>query len=103
VTAAQAAAAGWDGGRLRTFQRGARTAMALRTVWDSTAEAAQFCDGLRGWAAGRFGPATRAGSTLRWSGSAQRTALLCAGPRVAWLSAPDRPTLDRLVAGLGAP
>jgi hypothetical protein len=103
VTAAQAAAAGWDGGRLRTFQRGPRTAMALRTVWDSTAEATQFCQGMRGWATGRFGPATRAGSSLRWSGSAQRTALLCAGPRVAWLSAPDQPTLNRLLTGLARP
>jgi hypothetical protein len=103
VTAAQRAAAGWDGGRLRTFLRGDRTALTLRTVWDSDAEATQFCGAMRGWATGRFGPATPAGSTLRWSGAGQRTALLCRGPRAAWLSAPDRPTLDRLVAALGPP
>jgi hypothetical protein len=103
VTTAQAAAAGWDGGRLRTFQRGRATALALRTVWDSGAEAAQFCAAMRGWAGARFGPATRAGTSMRWSGRAQHTALTCSGSRVAWLSAPDRPTLTRLGSALGRP
>jgi hypothetical protein len=103
VTAAEAAAAGWDGGRLRTFQRGTSTTLALRTVWDSTTEATQFCNAMRGWATGQFGPGTRASGSLRWSGVGQRTTLLCRGPRVAWLSAPDRPTLDRLQTGLGTP
>jgi hypothetical protein len=58
---------------------------------------------MRGWATARFGPATRTGPTPHWSGPAQHTALLCRGPRVAWLSAPDRPTLDRLSTGLGGP
>jgi hypothetical protein len=103
VTAAEAAAAGWDGGRLRTFQRGPSTALALRTVWDSTAEATQFCDAMTNWASARFGSGTRAAAILRWSGAGQRTALSCRGPRVAWLSAPDRPTLDRLTAALAGP
>ena len=101
VTAAEAAAAGWDGGRLRTFRRGASTALALRTVWDSGAEATQFCDAMRGWAGARFGAAARAPGSLRWSGAGQRTALVCRGRGVAWLSAPDRPTLDRLQAAAG--
>jgi hypothetical protein len=103
VTTAEAAAAGWDGGRLRTFQRGTHTALALRTVWDSTAEATQFCNAMRGWATSRFGSATRASGSLQWSGAGQRTALRCTGPRVAWLSAPDRPTLSRLQSSLGPP
>ena len=103
VTTAEAAAAGWDGGRLRTFQRGSHTALALRTVWDSTAEATQFCNAMRGWATGRFGSATRTPGSLHWSGAGQRTALRCTGPRVAWLSAPDRPTLNRLQTSLGPP
>jgi hypothetical protein len=103
VAAAETAAAGWDGGRVRTFQRGDRTALALRTVWDSSAEAAQFCGAMRGWGRGRFGSGTRAGDVLRWSAAGQHTALRCGGARVAWLSAPDRPTLDRLLAGLGGP
>jgi hypothetical protein len=103
VTTAAAAAEGWDGGRLRTFQKGGSTALALRTVWDSATEAGQFCDGLRGWASGRFGASTQAAGGRRWSGDGQQTALLCGGARVAWLSAPDRPTLDRLVAAAGRP
>jgi hypothetical protein len=103
ATAAAEGAAGWDGGRLRTFQRGGSTALALRTVWDSTAEATQFCAAMRGWGNGRFGASTRVAGAQRWSGSGQRSALLCRGPRVAWLSAPDAATLDRLVAAVGSP
>jgi len=103
VTMAERAAAGWDGGRVRTFQRGDRTALVLRTVWDSAAEADQFCGAMSGWAGGRFGTGARAGAALRWSGAGQQTALLCRGARVAWLSAPDRLALDRLTAGLGGP
>jgi hypothetical protein len=103
VATAQRAAAGWDGGRVRTFQRGRSTALVLRTVWDSGTEATQFCGAMRGWATARFGPAAPTGTTLGWSGAGQHTTLRCRGPRVAWLSAPDRPTLDRLEAALGAP
>jgi hypothetical protein len=97
---AEAAAAGWDGGRLRSFQRGNGTALVIRTVWDSRAEAAEFCRAMTTWATSRFGPAAGA---RRWSGAGQQTTLRCAGDRAAWLSAPDRPTLDRLTAALGAP
>jgi hypothetical protein len=102
ATDAATGAAGWDGGGLRTFQRGDRTALAVRTVWDSTGEADQFCGAMRRWAGGRFGSPTRA-AALRWSGAGQHAALRCGGARVAWLSAPDRPTLDRLLRGLGGP
>jgi hypothetical protein len=103
VTTAEAAAAGWDGGRIRTFQRGASTALVLRTVWDSGAEASQFCAAMRGWATGRFGAAAGTAATLHWSGAGQQATLSCQGSRVAWLSAPDRPTLDRLSGALGRP
>jgi hypothetical protein len=103
VTAAEAAAAGWDGGRLRTFQRGPRTALVLRTAWDSAAEAGQFCTAMRRWASARFGSATRSAGTLRWSAAGQQTALACGATRATWLSAPDRPTLTRLVTALGTP
>jgi hypothetical protein len=103
VATAAAAAEGWDGGRLRTFQRGSRTALALRTVWDSAAEATQFCGAMSGWARGRFGSVTRTPGALRWSGDGQQTALVCRGARVAWLTAPDRAGLDRLLGGLGGP
>jgi hypothetical protein len=97
---AGSAAEGWDGGRLRTFQRGNGTALVIRTVWDSRAEAAEFCRAMTTWATSRFGPAA---SARRWSGAGQQTTLRCSGDRAAWLSAPDRPTLDRLSAALGTP
>jgi hypothetical protein len=103
VTTAQTAAAGWDGGLLRTFQQGRRTALVLRTAWDSAAEAGQYCGAMSNWATARFGSPTRTAGTLHWSGSGQQTTLACRGPRVVWLSAPDRPTLDRLAGGLGGP
>jgi hypothetical protein len=97
---AAAAAEGWDGGRLRTFQRGNGTALVIRTVWDSTAEATAFCRAMTTWATSRFGPASGA---RRWAGAGQQTALRCSGAHAAWLSAPDRPTLARLSAALGSP
>jgi hypothetical protein len=59
---------------------------------------------MRSWATGRFdAPGGGGAGARRWSGPGQQTALLCRGPRVAWLSAPDRPTLDRLVTAVGSP
>jgi hypothetical protein len=97
---ADAAAEGWDGGRLRSFQRGNGTALVIRTAWDSRAEAAEFCRAMTSWATSRFGAASGA---RRWSGAGQQTTLRCSGDRAAWLSAPDRATLDRLTTALGGP
>ena len=104
VTVAEDAAAGWDGGRLRTFERGGRTALVLRTAWDAASEADRYCQATSRWATARLGPGRRAADgTARWSGRSQQGALLCRGTRVAWLSAPDRASLDSLVVGLGRP
>jgi hypothetical protein len=100
VTTAERAAAGWDGGELRTFERGKRTAMVLRTVWDSPGEAGENCTAMSRWATVRFGSPT---ASDRWSTPVQQGALLCQGAHVAWLSAPDSASLDRLVRGLGSP
>ncbi len=99
VTTAERAAAGWGGGAVRSFQNGSRTALALRTVWDSPAEATEYCGLVTNWATSRFG-APVAGNR-RWSGSGQQTALRCQGSTATWLSAPDGSSLDRLVTGLG--
>lgn len=98
VTAAKDAAAGWDGGQLRTFEQGGRTALALRTVWDTPAEATEFCQTMGRWATARIGRAT---GSARWAGAGQHAALLCAGNRATWLSAPDSSTLGRMRGGLG--
>jgi hypothetical protein len=100
VTVAETAAEGWDGGRLRTFERGGRTALVLRTVWDSAAEATEYCRAATRWATARFGAPSGPG---RWSGKDQQAALACQGARAAWLAAPDGPTLTSLARGLGRP
>jgi hypothetical protein len=97
---AEAAAAGWDGARLRSFERGGRTALVLRTVWDSTAEAAEFCTAVTRWATARFGGPT---APRRWSGQGQLAALRCQGPRATLLSAPDQQTFQRLLAATPRP
>jgi hypothetical protein len=91
-------ATGWDGGQLRTFERGGRTALVLRTVWDSPAEARESCTAMSRWATVRFGEPV---ASNRWSAPLQQGALACQSTYVAWLSAPDRPALDRLARGLG--
>jgi len=104
VTAARGAAAGWDGGRLRTFERGNSTAMVLRTAWDSAGEATEYCRVTGRWARARFGSGRGAGSGVtRYAGDGQQAALVCKGTRAAWLTAPDQASLARLQAGLGGP
>jgi hypothetical protein len=98
VTTAERVAAGWDGGELRSFQRGKGTALVLRTVWDSPAEAAQYCTATARWATVRLGQPVAAN---RWSGTLQQGALVCQGTHAAWMSAPDRASLDGMVRGLG--
>jgi hypothetical protein len=97
--ASEAAAAGWDGGRIRTFERAGRTALVLRTVWDAPAEAAEFCTAMTRWSTARFGTS----SERRWSTPGQHTALRCQGSRVAFLSAPDNTTFQRLLAAIPKP
>jgi hypothetical protein len=100
VTTAERAAAGWDGGELRSFQKGKGTAVVLRTVWDSSAEAREYCTAMARWATVRLGQPV---SDNRWSGTIQQGALRCNGSRAAWLSAPDHASLDAMVRGLGNP
>ena len=75
---------------------GNQTALVLRTVWDSPAEAAEFCTAMTRWANARFG----ASGNRRWSGQGQHAALRCQGARVALLSAPDPTTFQRLLAAI---
>ena len=47
-TAARAAA-GWDGGIYRAWSDGTKTAVVLKTVWDTTADAADFANSAEQW------------------------------------------------------
>jgi hypothetical protein len=69
-------------------------------VWDSPAEAREYCTAMGRWVTVRLGQPVSPG---RWSGATQQGALLCGGSRAAWLSAPDRASLDAMVRGLGNP
>jgi hypothetical protein len=46
---ADRASAGWDGGLYRAWTDGTRTAVVLRTVWDSPEDAQQFAEAMRAW------------------------------------------------------
>jgi hypothetical protein len=102
ATVAAAGASGWDGGRLRTFERDGQVALVLRTVWDSQFEAREFCGDLARWATARFG-AAKGSAGRRWSGRSIAGTLACSGSRAVWLSAPDPTTLARLAAAGGTP
>lgn len=43
------AASGWDGGLYRAWNDGSRTAVVLRTVWDSPQDAQEFADAMGEW------------------------------------------------------
>lgn len=49
---ASAAAAGWDGGLYRAWSDGSRTAVVLRTDWDSQDQAREFVTAMTEWAKG---------------------------------------------------
>jgi hypothetical protein len=46
---AERAAAGWDGGLYRAWSDGTRTAVVLRTVWDTSQDAREFADAMGSW------------------------------------------------------
>ena len=43
------AATGWDGGLYRAWTDGSRTAVVLRTVWDTPKDAQEFADAMGSW------------------------------------------------------
>lgn len=43
------AAAGWDGGLMRSWSSGSSTAVLMQTVWDSEKEAGEFTSAMRDW------------------------------------------------------
>jgi hypothetical protein len=80
------AAAGWDGGRYRTWSDGEEVAVALQTEWDSEDDAAAFADAMEQW--------------LGEADLGSRSEVLASGSRVTVLWAPDDATLDAMRTGL---
>jgi hypothetical protein len=83
--AAARAATGWDGGLYRAWTDGSRTAVVLRTVWDTPADAQEFVD-----------------ATGEWIGETAFVAP-AVGARVDVGFASDGPTLDALRRAVGEP
>ena len=81
---ASTAATGWDGGIYRAWANGSRTAVVLRTVWDTPRDAQEFAD-----------------AATRWIGNGTATVV---GPNGAWvdvLFASDPATLSALRNAVG--
>jgi hypothetical protein len=79
------AAAGWDGGLYRAWTDGSRTAVVLRTVWDSPGDAQEFADAMGEWV-----------GDLAFVGTPD-------GARVDVGFGSDDPTLTALRGAVGAP
>ncbi len=59
---AATAAAGWDGGQYRAWNRGDETAVLLETVWDGDGEARQFASAMGRWIEGQEATVERRGN-----------------------------------------
>jgi len=61
----KAAAAGWDGGLLRSWSKGSQTAVLIQTVWDTERDAQEFAAAMAEWIGGHAAEARRTGETVR--------------------------------------
>jgi hypothetical protein len=92
VLEAEAAAEGWDGDTYAVYfnEEAGQTAMVLRTIWESEAEAGQFARAFREYASARFGdPVVEEGERLGWDSAGEHTQLLISGDTTTWILAPD--------------
>jgi hypothetical protein len=69
------AASGWDGGLLRSWTDGSKTAVLLRTVWDSERDAGEFADAMRRWFDQQAARADQDGTTVQILFASDQTAL----------------------------
>jgi hypothetical protein len=91
-TTAQDAAAGWGGDEYVLLHNDAtgETVFVMKTVWDSTKDAAQFATAFDKYASSRFGvSATIHGNTATWNYSDGYTSLYQAGDTTVWITAPN--------------
>ena len=61
----KAAAAGWDGGLLRSWSKGSQTAVLIQTVLDTERDAQEFAAAMAEWIGGHAAEARRTGETVR--------------------------------------
>jgi hypothetical protein len=104
-TTAAAAAAGWGGDEYLVLHNDATdsTVFVMKTVWDTTNDAAEFSSSFEKYANTRFGvKATQQGDTLTWSYNGGYTTLYHSGDTTIWITAPDA-TNAQTITGLVQP
>jgi hypothetical protein len=104
-TTAQSAAAGWGGDEYLVLHNDATsaTAFVMKTVWDTTDDAAEFSSSFEKYANTRFGvKAAQQGDTLTWSYTGGYTTLYHSGATTIWITVPDA-TTAQTITGLVQP
>jgi hypothetical protein len=104
-TTAQNAAAGWGGDEYLLLHNDASdsTAFVMKTVWDTTNDAAEFATAFQQYADVRFGvPSTQQGDTLTWNYPGGYTSLYHSGDTTTWIMTPDS-TTAQTITGLVQP
>jgi hypothetical protein len=104
-TTAAAAAAGWGGDEYLVLHNDATnaTAFVMKTVWDTTNDAAEFSSSFEKYATTRFGVKdSQQGVTLTWSYSGGYTTLYHSGDMTIWITAPDA-SIDQTITSLVQP
>jgi hypothetical protein len=89
---AQAAAAGWGGDEYLVLHNDAAktTAFVMKTVWDTTSDAAEFSTSLQKYANTRFGAsASQQGDTFSWTYQGGYSSFYVSGDTTIWIIAPD--------------
>jgi hypothetical protein len=100
-TTAAAAAAGWGGDEYLVLHNDttSSTAFVMKTVWDSTNEAAEFASSFENYANARFGVTpTQNGDTLTWTYSDGFSSFYHSGDTTIWIVAPDATTAQTITS-----
>lgn len=98
-TTAQAAAAGWGGDNYVVLHNDAtgQTAFVMKSVWDSSNDAAEFASAFENYANARFGvTATKNGNTSTWTYEDGVTTFYLSGDTTIWITAPDAASIQTL-------
>jgi hypothetical protein len=104
-TTSAAAAAGWGGDEYLVLHNDATnaTVFVMKTVWDTTNDAAEFSTSFEKYANSRFGlKASSQGDTLTWTYSSGFSSFLHSGATTIWIISPDASTAQT-VTGLVQP
>ncbi|MCP4543267.1 MAG: hypothetical protein GY832_39640 [Chloroflexi bacterium] len=103
---AKAATKGWGGDRYMIHHRQSdgSLVMALRTVWDTSADAKEFVDGYVAYAEGRFGHSVDMtnGARLCWAGDTDHLCLVWNSASTTVVRGPDETTVELVLEAVSA-